>query len=156
MVELSNLKLTFFEHLLGVLQVTFATYMDIFLLYLVCRFAKENKNVEARDPILRKRVPNIVFLQNQKLLAEAMRGQLEYNEEVKEELVARAQFNEYFYDLLRSEEVASPLDETIGVEFVNARTFSYASEPRTYAAHEEDNMVNSSGIFYDGSLQTER
>ena len=54
--------------------------MDIFLLYLISRFAQENKKVEARDPILKKRVPNIVFLQNQKLLSEAMKDKLDDDE----------------------------------------------------------------------------
>ena len=60
--ELDYTKISFFEHVFGMIQYTFATYMDIFLLYLICRFAQENKSIESKDPILKKRVPNIVFL----------------------------------------------------------------------------------------------
>ena len=37
---------------------------NCFLLYLVLRFAKASNLTENNDPILKKKVPNIVFLQN--------------------------------------------------------------------------------------------
>ena len=46
-------------------------------MYLILMFARENKNAEITDPILERRVPNIVFLQNQKLLKEALKEKLE-------------------------------------------------------------------------------
>ena len=47
-------------------------YIDIFLLYLICRFAIDNKDAMTKDAILGRKVPSIVFLQNRKLLKEAM------------------------------------------------------------------------------------
>ena len=40
----------------------YETYINCFLVYLISRFAVENKNAEVRDPILGKKVPNLVFL----------------------------------------------------------------------------------------------
>ena len=55
----------------------FEIYMNLFLLYLVVSFAKENKTTETKDPILGRKVPNIVFLQNQRLLKELVKEKLE-------------------------------------------------------------------------------
>ena len=55
----------------------FEIYMNLFLLYLVVSFAKENKTTETKDPILGRKVPSIVFLQNQRLLKELVKEKLE-------------------------------------------------------------------------------
>ena len=68
---------------------------------MISRFAVENKNAEVKDPILGKNVPNLVFLQNQKLLKEALKDKLELDKYEKENLVLQAQKTEYMYDMLR-------------------------------------------------------
>ena len=55
-------------------------YVSSFFLFLIVKFAKEEKNAEAEDPILGKSVPNVVFLQNQKLLKEALKRYIELNQ----------------------------------------------------------------------------
>ena len=51
--------------LIGIIvQHIFELYVNVFLLYLVVRFARENKNAETKDPILDRNVPSIVSLRN--------------------------------------------------------------------------------------------
>ena len=52
-------------------------YMNVFFLYLIAKFAKENKYAETFDPILNKQVPNIVFLQNKKLVQDWLKAKLD-------------------------------------------------------------------------------
>ena len=50
---------------------------NIFLSYMILRFASEKNSKEANDPILGKKVPTIVFMQNQLLLKEVMSMRIE-------------------------------------------------------------------------------
>ena len=61
-IDLKYYRTSITEKILGILQYTYCTYLDIFLLYLITRFAKDNNSAETKDPILKKRVPNVVFL----------------------------------------------------------------------------------------------
>ena len=92
--------------------------MTCFLLYLIGRFAKENKNAEIRDPILGHMVPNFVFLQNQKLLKEALKDKLELDDSQKSALLLHAQSTEYMHAVFRENGLAL-LDEKIGIEFID-------------------------------------
>ena len=47
----------------------FEAYTNTFLLYLITRFASESSNTEFEDVLLGKKVPHIVFITNQQLLA---------------------------------------------------------------------------------------
>ena len=60
------------------IQYTILVYTNIFLLYLIEKFTRENTKAidQVNDPILGKKVPNIVLLQNQKLLSEAVTNKL--------------------------------------------------------------------------------
>ena len=58
--------------LLETVKAYFEVYMDMFLLYLVVRFAKENKNAEVKDSILGRNVPCVVFIMNKRILEQAM------------------------------------------------------------------------------------
>ena len=56
------MKVDFVVGIVFMIEVTFYTYMNIFLMYLILMFAKENKIAEVKDPVLGRSVPNIVFL----------------------------------------------------------------------------------------------
>ena len=86
---------------------------------MISRFAVENKNAEVKDPILGKNVPNLVFLQNQKLLKEALKDKLELDKREKKNLILQAQKTEYMYDMLRQIGIADHLDEQIGTQFID-------------------------------------
>ena len=62
----------------------------MFLLFLVVRFARENKNTESKDPVLDRIVPSIVSLRNQKLLKQAMKERFEDIDKAKEFLRQKA------------------------------------------------------------------
>ena len=57
-----NNRIEFSYNIFSTVTYLFEIYMNMFLLYLITRFASENKNAETRDPILGRKVPNIVFL----------------------------------------------------------------------------------------------
>lgn len=46
----------------------FNTYVTIFLLWLITKFARESVDAETKDGILDKKVPNLVFIMNHRLL----------------------------------------------------------------------------------------
>ena len=62
--SLKEAKALYFYFMNSIVEFTFYVYMNCFLMYLIVMFARENKNAESMDPILEKRVPNIVYLQN--------------------------------------------------------------------------------------------
>ena len=97
----------------------FEVYMDMFLLYLVVRFAKENKNAEVKDSILGRNVPCVVFIMNKRILEQAMQDQTELDQQKRDTLVHQAQVNEYLYLLMRKNGVLVHIDEKVGVEFID-------------------------------------
>ena len=65
--------MTYPNYLISVkVQYMYYTYVTCFLLWLTYRFARETKRAETSDPILGRRVSDIVFLQNQRLLTRTM------------------------------------------------------------------------------------
>ena len=94
-------------------------YIDVFLLYLIIRFSTANKNAMSRDDILDKEVPSIVFLQNRKLLKDTVMESFKSDKHRKEEIMRRAQMNEFLYELMRKHKIAIRIDENIGIEFIN-------------------------------------
>ena len=93
--------------------------MNVFLLYLVIKFAMESARTETKDLILEKKVPHIVFLQNQKLMTDLLKDKLENDKEAKESLKQKAELNEYMYNIMKNHGVVCRLDEAIGVEFID-------------------------------------
>ena len=59
----------------------FDMYVTIFMLWLITTFARESVNAETRDGILDKKVPNLVFIMNQRLMKQAVRDHAEFNAE---------------------------------------------------------------------------
>ena len=70
------------------------------------------------DDILDKKVPVIVFIQNKKLLKDAVKNELEMDKGEREKLKAQAQMNEYLYSVLKDMGVSVKMDEKIGMEFL--------------------------------------
>ena len=70
------------------------------------------------DDILDKKVPVIVFIQNKKLLKDAVKNELEMDKDEREKLKAQAQMNEYLYSVLKDMGVSVKMDEKIGMEFL--------------------------------------
>ena len=50
------------------------TYMDLFVLILLDEFAKVSNSAEKEDMILGKKVPNLVYIANQRVLAETIQN----------------------------------------------------------------------------------
>ena len=48
-----------------------------------------------------------------------MRDSIIADREMKKELIARAEFNEYLYRKLKESNIASKLDESIAIEFID-------------------------------------
>ncbi len=57
-------KFRFFVHVSQCIEVSFETYMYIFILYLITRFARASKSADMKDAILQKEVPSVVFILN--------------------------------------------------------------------------------------------
>ena len=50
-----------------------------------------------------------------------MRDKIADDQEARKALIARAEFNEYYYKKLKQFNIAGQIDETIGIEFINAK-----------------------------------
>lgn len=74
--QLTLLKLEFAGTSVGLFNTVYSTYMEIFLLYLIMVFTRERQNLEMTDTVLGKKVPSIVFIQNQKLLKDTIKNEL--------------------------------------------------------------------------------
>ena len=60
--DLIRLKLGFTNDLVYLAKYVCLISLNSFLLYLTIRFAKSNRRAEIKDPILGRKVPDIVFL----------------------------------------------------------------------------------------------
>ena len=68
-------------------QEIFETYMSIFFLLMLTRFARERKGTLQKDEILGRMVPSIVYCMNQGLLKEAIRDNAKLNSELRSALI---------------------------------------------------------------------
>ena len=91
--------------------------MDLFLIYLLIRFTRGNQVASLNDTILGRVVPNIVFINNQKLLKEACIKNLEFNSLQMMDLKAKAEANEFLYYKILESGMTARIDEDIGIEF---------------------------------------
>ena len=99
--KVDGMKMYFSEIILYQIEFIFYVFTNCFFMYLISKFARESKRAEQYDPLLHRHVPNIVFLQNQKLLQNWVRQKLHYDQEEKNELLRRAERTEYLHYLLR-------------------------------------------------------
>ena len=65
-------------------------YLNLFFLYLIVRLMQHNSDGRAQDPILKRDVPIIVVLQNQKLLKMNLENSLITEIETRKKIVAKA------------------------------------------------------------------
>ena len=68
---------------------------------MIIRFTKVERQAQVKDRILNKKVPNFVYLQNQRLTKEMMKQKLSDDKMIRQELIRRAQVNEYIFTTLR-------------------------------------------------------
>ena len=101
----------------GFIENLFYNYMTLFLMYLIIKFSADKLVEERQDPCLGRNVPVIVYIQNQKLIKDAVKNELTMNAQKKKAIIAQAQRNEYMYAILKENGIAVRTDEQIGIEF---------------------------------------
>ena len=99
----------------------FQFYTDIFILYMISRFARDAHKGEVSDKLLGKSVPSVIAIQNQHLLMTALKEELTLNKENRKLLKLQAESNEVFHNLMKECGLAARIDADIGLEFINLR-----------------------------------
>ena len=74
--------------------------------------------MELEDKVLGKKVPSIVFIQNQKLLKDAFKNELTNDARARKALRVQAQVNDYLFTMMRRNGIALQMDENIGTAFI--------------------------------------
>ena len=110
-------KATFSMFMFKATETLFFYYMLYFLLYLITCFAKENKVDEVHDTLLGRKVPTIVYLQNKRLMKDAIQRKVEHDSENRKALLLQAKLNEEVYSMLKEFETAK-FEEKISMEFM--------------------------------------
>ena len=67
-----DLKSCEYDYYISAIQNLFYNYMTLFLMYLIIRFSRERLNESKKDPCLGKKVPIIVYIQNQKMIKQVV------------------------------------------------------------------------------------
>ena len=116
--RLSSLKYHFVGLILQITQFIWDTYTTVFLIYVIYKFSAEGKSAKVHDNILGKEVSSLVFIKNQRLVREAYKKGLTYDDEIEQEIRARAQLNEHMHYLLKKHGVVMKMDEDISVSFM--------------------------------------
>ena len=62
--QIGVIKINFVSNVITTILTVFEVYMNIFLLYVIVRFAKQGRNAEVYDGILQKKVPSLVYVMN--------------------------------------------------------------------------------------------
>ena len=95
--------------------------MNCFFLYLIGKFGNASRKSEKTlyDPILKKHVSNVVYLQNQKLLQEYIKQSIEYDQEDRLLLHQRAKAIEYMHSMFSENSIDYKTSESIGIEFIS-------------------------------------
>ena len=73
----------FFHDIFVLITNTFQLYLDAFVLYLILSFTKEKENRLEQtqyDKLLRKDVPNMVYIRNQQIQDQYLKGYIEDDE----------------------------------------------------------------------------
>ena len=73
----------FFHDIFVLITNTFQLYLDAFVLYLILSFTKEKENRLEQtqyDKLLRKDVPKLVFIRNQQIQDQYLKGYIEDDE----------------------------------------------------------------------------
>ena len=97
----------------------FQLYNVLFIFALIVKFISEKPKINIKDNLLGKKVPSIVFIQNQKLIIDAFREGLELDELKMTEIRARAQMNEYIYMMLKEASISIKIDTDVGLQFLD-------------------------------------
>ena len=78
--QIEVMKINFASMIITTILTVYEVYMNIFLLYIILRFAKQSRNAEMYDGILGKKVPCLVYVMNQRILAKTIDDIAEMNE----------------------------------------------------------------------------
>lgn len=126
----------------------------ILMLYIIVKISSKTNNVEIKDTILGRKVPQIVFTNNMRLLKNAIESEkdkLAHDALKRQELRACAQMNEFMFAMLRKNEISTRLIENIGAMFFNMRRTMRVSSER------DDSLQTSliSSPFNDSDANTD-
>ena len=98
----------------------FQLYVDCFALYLIMSFTKEKRNSMEQtsyDRLLRRDVPNMVFIRNQQILDEYLKGEIEDQEKQRKLMILQSQINLYLHSF-NCENLGISLDMNIYSGFI--------------------------------------
>ena len=100
----------------------FTCYIVILMLYVVVSLTSKEANMDMKDTILGRRVPQIVYINNLRLLKKSVereKDKLAHDALKRQELRACAQMNEFMFAMLRKNDISSRIIENIGSIFFN-------------------------------------
>ena len=141
--NLIYLKIKLTTAIIHSLDYTAFFYTNCFFLFMIGRLSRESRNSETFDPILGRKVPSIVFIQNQKLLQESLKRKLDLDEFEKKFIYQSAESNETVHRMLREVGVSTRLDEDIGIEFIDmSKPNTGGSEPDRDTTTSEETTQN--------------
>ena len=134
--DVTWLEMAFVAEIIGLFSYVVQTYMDLFLLYLISQFSKRKEQEQILDKVLGRKVPAMVYIQNQKLINDAKLG----NEKTPNQLRKMAKSNEQHFSTLVKTGAIPPRIESITYEYININKSnekahkSYVSSVRTFSS----------------------
>ena len=105
-------------NIVHIVEILFGFYIIYFLLFLNFRFGRAEDS-EIQDEVLDRKVSNFVFIMNSKLLKDAFKEKLQITEVQKQEILLKAQVNDYMSTMLQNNGVCIKNDEAISKAFLD-------------------------------------
>ena len=109
-----------YDNLIRLIMNLFQVYLDSFVLYLIMSFTKERCNRMEKtsyDNLLKRQVPNMVFIRNQQILDEYLKGEIADREKQRKLMVLQSQLNLYLHQF-NCENLGITLDLNIYSGFI--------------------------------------
>ena len=116
------LKFSYLYFMVSIACNLFTCYIVILMLYVVVSLTSKEANMDMKDTILGRRVPQIVYINNLRLLKKSVereKDKLAHDALKRQELRACAQMNEFMFAMLRKNDISSRIIENIGSIFFN-------------------------------------
>lgn len=105
-------------NIVHIVEILFGFYIIYFLLFLNFRFGRDG-DLEMQDEVLDRKVSNFVFIMNSKLLKDAFKEKLQITESQKQEILLKAQVNDYMNTMLQNNGICIKNDEAISKAFLD-------------------------------------
>ena len=105
-------------NIVHIVEILFGFYIIYFLLFLNFKFGRAEDS-EIQDEVLDRKVSNFVFIMNSKLLKDAFKEKLQITEVQKQEILLKAQVNDYMSTMLQNNGVCIKNDEAISKAFLD-------------------------------------